>query len=179
MACGFLKHECVIMQKEKCCTFIVGVRSILYLPASFIHCLLSDNPLSVISGWALFRLTLCWIVLLCYRIVRIILRALYLLSSLKSYWHSALSSVRRDWGGKGAELNTLDFVVFSAYIWRDWISLDLLWAHVRGHDLGEFWKSFSVIRFETPTERKTKLLMTQQRHITASKDGIYFGKETV
>lgn len=49
MAYGFLKCDCVIMQKKYCFTCTRCVHSILYLPFSFIRQLiLADSPLSVI-----------------------------------------------------------------------------------------------------------------------------------
>lgn len=108
MACGFLKSDCVSMQKQYCFTCSGCVLCILYLPFSFIQWLiLTDSPLSVIWWQALFCLTSCWVALLCAKSVKIILWALYLQPTLKSYSHSALSSLRTAWVGKGLEQNTL------------------------------------------------------------------------
>lgn len=110
MAYGFLKSDCVSMQKEHHFTCTHCVHSILYLPFSFIQWLiLTDSPLSVIWWQALFCLTPCWVALLCAKTVKIILWALYLQPTLKSYSHSALSSVRSAWVGKGPEQNTLKY----------------------------------------------------------------------
>lgn len=108
LPCGFLKSYCVSMHKEYCFTWSGCVLSILYLPFSFIQWLiLTDSPLSVIWWQALFCLTSCWVALLCAKSVKIILWALYLQPTLKSYSHSALSSLRTAWVGKGLEQNTL------------------------------------------------------------------------
>lgn len=49
LAYGFLKSDCVSVQKEYCFTCAHCVHSILYLPFSFIQRLiLTDSPLSVI-----------------------------------------------------------------------------------------------------------------------------------
>ncbi len=110
MACSFLKSDCVSVQKEHCFTCTRCARSIFYLPFSFIQWLiLTDSPLSVIWWQALVCLTSCWVALLCTKTVKIILWALYLQPTLKSYSHSALSSVRSAWVGKGPEQNTLKY----------------------------------------------------------------------
>lgn len=107
---GFLISGCLSMQEEYRFTCTRCARSILHLPFSFIRQLiLTDSPLSVIWWQALFCLTSCWVAPLCARTVRIRLRALYLQPTLKSYSHSALSSVRSAWVGKGPEQNTLKY----------------------------------------------------------------------
>lgn len=118
----------VSVQKEYCFTCAHCVHSILYLPFSFIQRLiLTDSPLSVIWWQALFCLTSCWVALLCAKTVKIILWALYLQPTLKSYSHSALSSVRSAWVGKGPEQNTLKY--WAACFHYTWRTTQTLWTY--------------------------------------------------
>lgn len=75
---------------------------------SFIRWLiLLTVPLSVVWRRALFSSTPRWFALLYTKTVKIILWALYLQPTLKSFSHTALSPVRSAWVGKSPEQNTL------------------------------------------------------------------------
>ncbi len=106
------------------------MHSILYLLFSFIQRLiLTDSSLSVIWWQALFCLTSCCVALLCTKTVKIILWALYLELTLKSYSQSILSFVRSAWVGKGPELNTLKYwAACFLYTENNSNSLDSLWT---------------------------------------------------
>lgn len=126
VACGFLASDCLCMRKEYRFTCTHCVHGILYLPPSFIQRLiLTDSLLSVIWWRALFCLTSCRVALLCTQTVKIILWAVYLQPTLKSYSHRALSAVRSAWVGKGPERNTLQVVscAFSLYTQRTILTL--------------------------------------------------------
>lgn len=128
MAYGSLKSECISMQQECCSTCARCVLSILYLYLSFFHQLiLTGSPLSVIWWQALFCLSSCWVVLLCAKTVRIVLWVLYLQPALKSYSHSALSSVRSAWVGKSPEQNTLKW--WAACFLYTLRTTQTLWTH--------------------------------------------------
>lgn len=125
------------------------MHSILYLPFSFIQQLiLTDSPLSVIWWHALFCLTSCWVALLCTKTVKIILWALYLQPTLKSYSLSSLSLVRSAWVGKGLEQNTLTywatcfhFTLRTTQTLRTY-SLNFWVKSFKGHGWGTLWNVF-------------------------------------
>ncbi len=127
---GSFKADRVSMQNEYSCTCTCCVHSILILQFSFIQRLiLTDSSLSVIWWQALLCLTSCCVALLCTKTVKIILWALYLQPTLKSYSQSILSFVRSARVGKGPELNTLKYwAACFFYTENNSNSLDLLWT---------------------------------------------------
>lgn len=143
----------------------LAVRTAIHPPSSFIRWLiLTDSPLSVIWWQALCSLTSCWVALLCTKTVKIILWALYLEPTLKSYSLSALSLVRSAWLGKGLEQNTLtSWATCFRYTLRTTQTLRIyslnVWGRTfKGHDWATLW---NVLLWFAPrfTPSTTKVLM--------------------
>lgn len=137
--------------------------------------ILTDSPLSVVWWQALFCLTSCWFALLRTKTVKFILWALYFQPTLKWYSHTALSSVRSPWLGKGPEQNTLKYwSQCFHYMLRAaqtiWTYSELLHVNFWRDMTGDL-KSFIV--------KWTVVLRSSQRCLTVVQHHRYAGKGAV
>lgn len=120
-----MREECCFTCPPTVCTAFL-ICSSLFIQ----RLILTDSPLSVTWWQALFCLASCWVALLCTKTVKIILWALYLQPTRKSYSHTTLSTVRSAWVGKGPEQNTLQHrAKCFHYTESNSNSLDLLWTY--------------------------------------------------